>query len=74
MTIKCKNLNLLHSYLLTRSPQLEHKPNGQDCYKFQGDELVISVYKTTTVQFQGNGANGEFAKKVKEFIEDINKK
>lgn len=67
----CKNIAALKSYLADFEHTLESKPNGQSKYTFQ-DKLVLNLYETGSVVFQGMGASLPFAKQVNKFIDSIN--
>lgn len=71
MSIKCQHTDVLKSFLTKFEHQLAHKPNGQCMYTFT-DGLVLNVYDTGSVVFQGSGAHGELANNIQGLIEQIN--
>lgn len=79
MAIKLENRELLHSLhemLNKLNPEaVEHQGNQKTIYRFEGGDLVLSVYNSTgNCQFQGvKGENSEIAKKIINIIECLNK-
>lgn len=69
--MKCSHIDVLKAYLTKFPHNLDHKPNGQSMYKFT-DDLVLNVYETGSVVFQGQGASSELANQIKSFIDSIN--
>jgi len=70
-TIKCLNLSLLKSFLNGFECKLDNKPNGQSMYTFP-NELVVNVYETGSVVFQGSEVDGATAEQIYKFIESVN--
>jgi ribonuclease HIII len=71
MSYKCLKLDLLKSFLSNFDHTLELKPNGQNMYKFN-NELIINVYETGSVVFQGHETSGILAQQVTDFINSVN--
>ncbi|MBO1368240.1 MULTISPECIES: hypothetical protein [Vibrio] len=71
MSIKCAHIDVLKSFLTKFEHNLEHKPNGQSMYKFT-DGLVLNVYDTGSVVFQGANPHGELAQNIIGLINQIN--
>ena len=71
MSVKCFHIDVLKSFLTKFEHQLAHKPNGQSMYSFT-DGLVLNVYDTGSVVFQGTNPHGELAQNIKGLIEQIN--
>ena len=67
----CNNVPALKAYLAGFEHNLESKPNGQSKYTFS-DNLVLNVYETGAVVFQGKGAGSPFAVQVNQYIETVN--
>ena len=71
MSMKCQHIDVLKIYLTKFEHKLDHKPNGQSMYTFC-DGLVLNVYETGSVVFQGAAAYGDLAKKIEALINQIN--
>lgn len=69
--MKCSHIDVLKTYLTKYPHQLDHKPNGQSMYKFD-DGLVLNVYETGSIVFQGQGSSSELANQIRSFIASIN--
>ena len=69
--IDCLNLNLLIAFLSKLEHTLDNKPNGQSMYKFP-NKLVLNVYESGSVVFQGLGADSQLAEQIYKFIESVN--
>lgn len=70
-SMTCNHLTVLKSYLAAFEHKLDSKPNGQNKYTFP-DGLVLNVYETGKVVFQGPGANFPFAKQIEAMVNQIN--
>ena len=62
---------MLKAFLSNFEHNLENKPNGQSMYRFVNG-LVVNVYETGAVVFQGEGINSELATQIKNFIDSVN--
>jgi hypothetical protein len=71
MSVKCAHIDVLKSFLTKFAHQLSHKPNGQSMYTFN-DGLVLNVYDTGSVVFQGTNPHGDLAENIKGLIDQIN--
>lgn len=71
MSLKCLKPEMLKSFLGSIEHTLDNKPNGQSMYKFTNG-LVLNVYDTGSVVFQGNDVNGTLANQIKAFIASVN--
>ncbi|MCD9474423.1 MULTISPECIES: hypothetical protein [Photobacterium] len=69
--MKCLHIDVLKMYLTKFEHKLDHKPNGQSMYTFY-DGLVLNVYETGSIVFQGTAAHGDLAKQIQALIEQIN--
>ena len=71
MALKCQNIELLKSYLGQFEHELSNKPNGQSMYKFPNG-LVLNLYETGSVVFQGENVTGDLVDKITNFINSVN--
>lgn len=71
MSVKCLKIEVLKSFLSNIEHKLDNKPNGQSMYKFTNG-LVLNVYDTGSVVFQGNDTSGTLANQIREFITSLN--
>ncbi len=69
--MKCLKPDILKTFLSNIEHTLNNKPNGQSMYKFTNG-LVLNVYETGSVVFQGENVDGELAGQIKAFIESVN--
>jgi len=69
--MKCLKPDVLKTFLSNIEHTLNNKPNGQSMYKFTNG-LVLNVYETGSVVFQGENVDGELAGQIKAFIESVN--
>ncbi|BBL71567.1 hypothetical protein MoryE10_21730 [Methylogaea oryzae] len=71
MSSKCLKLDLLKTFLGNFEHTLDNKPNGQSMYTFTNG-LVLNVYETGSVVFQGSETDGTLAKQIRAFIDSVN--
>ena len=71
MSHKCLKPETLKSFLGNLEHSLDNKPNGQSMYKFPNG-LVLNVYETGSVVFQGSETDSTLAKQIKTFIDSVN--
>jgi len=71
MSHKCLKPEMLKSFLGNLEHTLDNKPNGQSMYKFSNG-LVLNVYETGSVVFQGSETDGTLANQIKSFIDSVN--
>ena len=71
MSIKCLKVDLLKNFLNNFECTLENKPNGQSMYKFTNG-LILNLYETGSVVFQGADTDGNLATQIKNHIDSIN--
>lgn len=71
MSHKCQKPEVLKTFLGTLEHTLDNKPNGQSMYKFQNG-LVVNLYETGSVVFQGSETEGKLATQIKTFIDSAN--
>ena len=71
MSLKCNQPSLLMQYLASFEHELSNKPNGQSMYRFPNG-LVLNLYETGSVVFQGSETDGDLARKIKDFINSVN--
>jgi ribonuclease HIII len=69
--MKCLKPDMLKAFLTNFEHTLNNKPNGQNMYTFVNG-LVLNVYETGSVVFQGEETKGDFANQIKVFIESVN--
>ncbi|WP_191224586.1 hypothetical protein [Billgrantia desiderata] len=69
--MKCLKPDMLKAFLSSIEHTLNNKPNGQSMYKFTNG-LVLNVYETGSVVFQGDSVDGELANQIRAFIESVN--
>lgn len=69
--MKCLKPEMLKAFLGSIEHSLNNKPNGQSMYKFTNG-LVLNVYETGSVVFQGDHVNGELADQIRSFINSVN--
>jgi hypothetical protein len=70
--MKCNYPDILELFLSKFSCTKEDLPNGQHKYTFP-DELVVNVYATGSVVYQGSNISGQTANRIAEIINCINK-
>ena len=71
MSHKCLKPEMLKAFLGNLEHTLDNKPNGQSMYKFPNG-LVLNVYETGSVVFQGSETSGTLAEQIKSFINSVN--
>lgn len=71
MTLKCYQVDVLKLFLSKIEHTLENKPNGQSMYTFPNG-LVLNVYETGSVVFQGNDSNNILKPQIENFIAHVN--
>lgn len=64
-------LDLLKSFLSNFEHKLDNKPNGQSMYTFSNG-LVLNVYETGSIVFQGLETDGDLAQHIRSFIQSTN--
>lgn len=69
--MKCLKPEMLKAFLGSIEHTLNNKPNGQSMYKF-ANGLVLNIYETGSVVFQGEHTEGELANQIRAFIESVN--
>ena len=71
MSYKSQKPEVLKTFLGNLEHSLDNKPNGQSMYKFQNG-LVVNLYETGSVVFQGSETDGVLANQIKTFIDSAN--
>jgi len=71
MSLKCLKPDLLKTFLGNFEHKLDNKPNGQSMYAFTNG-LVLNVYETGSVVFQGIETESKFARQIRDFIDSVN--
>lgn len=69
--MKCLKVDILKTFLSNFEHTLDNKPNGQSMYRFVNG-LVLNVYETGSVVFQGDEVNGNLANNIRDFIKSVN--
>lgn len=71
MSYKCLKPEMLKSFLSNFEYILDNKPNGQSMYTFTNG-LILNVYDTGSVVFQGKEIDGTLANQIRDFINSVN--
>lgn len=74
MPIKCNNMDMLIDFISKKHPQakMSHPTALQTKFDFT-DGLVVNVFNTGTVNFQGNSFENHIASDLVNVIEAINR-